>query len=155
MLAFIKNALKTAELETPTVQNSENINSKKMIRVAISIMFAYGLISKEETKSILTWMKSASDNHDDSVTAIVNDFIAVLNELISTGIFKITTQKGFPYYKLQSKTIVYDGLWLNFEPELWDYILMRMRTCKKKYKILKALEKCMEKIIERKSTSDI
>ncbi|WP_297960316.1 hypothetical protein [uncultured Ruminococcus sp.] len=145
MLAFIKNALKTAELETPTVQNSENINSKKMIRVAISIMFAYGLISTEETKSILTWMKSASDNRDDSVTAIVNDFIAVLNELITTGIFKITTQKGFPYYKLQSKTIVYDGLWLNFEPELWDYILMSMRTCKKKYKILKALEKCMEK----------
>ena len=144
MLAFIKNALKTAELETPTVQNSENINSKKMIRVAISIMFAYGLISTEETKSILTWMKSGSDNRDDSVTAIVNDFIAVLNELIATGIFKITTQKGFPYYILQSKTIVYDGLWLNFEPELWDYILMRMRTCKKKYKVIHALEICMK-----------
>lgn len=145
MLAFIKNALKAADIETLTIQNSENINSKKMIRVAISIMFSYGLISEEETKSILTWMKSGSDNRDDSVTAIFNDFINVLNELIATGIFKITTQKGFPYYKLQSKTIVYDGLWLNFEPELWDYILMRMRTCKKKYKILKALEKCMEK----------
>ncbi|SEH82524.1 AAA-like domain-containing protein, partial [Ruminococcus flavefaciens] len=145
MLAFIKNALKAADIETLTIQNSENINAKKMIRVAISIMFSYGLISEEETKSILTWMKSGSDNRDDSVTAIFNDFINVLNELIATGIFKITTQKGFPYYKLQSKTIVYDGFWLNFEPELWDYILMRMRTCKKKYKILKALEKCMEK----------
>ncbi len=137
----INEAISISKIDIPTISSSENYNSKRLIRFGLEFAKKYNLVTSEECKSILQWLKNGYEQSRDTATSIVNDIRKVLNDILFNPL-KVVSQYGIPYYAIGKDMVFVDSEYLNFEVGVWDMLLIRMKTTRKRKKALHALETC-------------
>lgn len=135
----INEAISISKIDIPTISSSENYNSKRLIRFGLEFAKKYNLVTSEECKSILQWLKNGYEQSRDTATSIVNDIRKVLNDILFNPL-KVVSQYGIPYYAIGKDMVFVDSEYLNFEVGVWDMLLIRMKTTRKRKKALHALE---------------
>ena len=138
---FINEAISISKVEIPTISSSENYNSKRLVRFGLEFAKKYNLVTSEECKSILQWLKNGYEQSRDTATSIVNDIRKVLNDLLFNHL-KVVSQYGIPYYVIGKNMVFVDDDYINFEVGVWDRLLIQMKTTKKRLKALHALDTC-------------
>lgn len=133
---------KTAFL-TKTISNSEYYKTERMLRTTVEILFAYRLISDDERKEIIQYLKDHCTEGMDANLAMVNEFRKVLSSCIETGKIEIANQNSFPFFELDKPMVFLDAQYINMmTPTLDRCIMPMMRTTQKRNRLLEALESC-------------
>ena len=137
----LENIINKNKPELNNAFSSENCNSKCLVRTGLDIAELFKLISPEERKEIIKWLKNDYESSSDSSTKIVNDVRDVLNSVLFSTV-KVVSQHGEPYYDPDKIMAFADDEYINFENGVWKHLLIRMKTTKKRLKALRALDIC-------------
>ncbi|MCM1529122.1 MAG: type IV secretory system conjugative DNA transfer family protein [Alistipes sp.] len=140
---LVTNALNRTTYLTRTEANSNYWMSWRMLRTTVEILFEYRLITPDEQSEIIRFLKCNRYKGRDSEQCITNDFRHVLSNCINIGTISIANQKGVPYFDPNKAMVFLDDKHINILAETIDTrILPRMKTTRKRNKLLSALKFC-------------
>ena len=114
-----------------------------MLRVTLSILEDFGLITKDDDLPIRCLLINSNLYSLDSEQLVCNEFREVLSACITQEEIQFTTQFGAPYYNKMKPMVVFDGKYVNFQARVVEnHILPKMTLTKNRGKMLHALDAC-------------
>lgn len=140
---LITNVLSQTSYLTKTEVNSEYWMTWRLIQTTANILREYRLINSDELREIIRFLKRNPHEGIDSAQNITNDFRQVISQCINSGIIDIANQKRSPYFDSNKPMAILDDKYINILAATIDTrILPRMKTTKKRNKLLSALKFC-------------
>ena len=136
---LVTKALDKTAFLTPTNANSDFYNSMRQLRAILEILAEYGIVSPDEYKKIIDFLKYADHYPVDSNQFVINDLGKVLSEGIISGRIKAVPQKGSPYFDPEKSMVVVDDKYINLTTSIIEFkVLPFMKTTSKRNKLLSA-----------------
>lgn len=140
---LVTNVLSRTAYLTKTEANSEYWMTWRIIQTTVDILSEYRLINPDEKREIARFLKRNPHEGIDSDQCITNDFRQVISKCIDSGMIVIANQKGSPYFDSTKPMVFLDDKYINILAATLDSrILPRMKTTRKRNKLLSALKSC-------------
>lgn len=140
---MVTSVLNRTAYLTKTEANSEYWMTWRLIQTTVDILSEYRLINSDEKREIARFLKRNPHEGIDSAQCIANDFRQVISKGINSGIIGVANQKGSPYFDSNKPMVILDDKYINILAATIDTrILPRMKTTRKRNKLLSALKFC-------------
>ncbi len=140
---LVTNELRRTDYLTKTSKTSEYHMTLRMLRTTLELLYDYRVISFDEEREIIKYLKNRSYEMPNTDQAITNDFRQLLSKRIDFSRHGVANQVGPPYFDPTKPMVFYDGRYINVMAEFLDKrILPFMKTTQKRNKLLAALKAC-------------
>ncbi len=140
---LITNELNKTVFLRKNMSNSEYYMSMKMLRATIGILYDYKVISPDENKKIIDYLKKFKNELPDTDQAIVNEFRQITSDMICQNSIRVANQMDSPYFDPQKPMVIFDGKYINVRASTLDRTILRfMKTTQRRNKLLSALKAC-------------
>ena len=151
LVKLLSNSDVTDNLITHSLRNIEHKSTGNedcccsliMLCATVSILNHYKVISFDDLRDILIYLRGQSREMPDTENTITNEFRSVLSEEIVSGDIEVATVESSLYFNPNKYMVYVDEAYINLLAKTLDEkVLPAMKTTKRRNKLLSALKIC-------------